>query len=531
MHITPSGERVGGVVDGLPGVDPAAPQVPGQRGETVDVSAVPVSRAARRFVPCVPVLPRLLVPAAEQWAATTRGRVVLDPYSWMQAVHWVVASGCYRPSRSHGPREMGRTAIRTAQLLMELSPCRPGVDYLARRLGVTERTAQYQLDMLRESGLLAYVAKGTRVRGEKAKASEFVRVVPLEFDVALGVRVAGEGSGRRVVGIAEAGRAAMALLGKRASRKVRAARPKPSAKAPLTAGQGPSDAVQSHVSQAADTASAAVCRCTPMGGGCCTSPTDGLTHLPSETDLASGKPKSSAAKKSTKQPGRAPRPLNKVGRRFQLAAELVRQVPWLRRALVPRVAWMVKEVADAGWSAEEVVAWLSMVEAPKRGTWRPTGLLGHRLRGMTQMPGWRTPAERAVQVEQWRDSRSAARARHDRTSSEWTLTDWQAPATGAVGRLVDAAFAQVRQTGTQDARELELFAQDQDGLVDLAQLTREDVIELRALGQKDPEMVLMAIREFGEDYARRLYTHGLVDQVLRLRHTGRMVIHQPWRSA
>ncbi|MFF2630857.1 winged helix-turn-helix domain-containing protein [Kitasatospora griseola] len=462
---------------------------------------------------------------------TTRGRVALDLYSWMQAVHWVVASGCYTPAWSHGPKEMGRTTVRVAQELAALSPCRPGVKYLARKLKMTDRTVQNHLRMLREAGLLVYIVKGTRVRGERARASEFAMVVPLEFDVALGVRVAGEGSGRRVVGIAEAGRAVMALLGKRASRKVRAARPKASAKASLTAGQGPSDAVKSQVSQAADTVSAATCRCTPMGGGCCTSPADGLTHLPSETDVASGKPKSPTAKKSTKQPGRARRPLNKVGRRFQLAAELVRQVPWLRRALVPRVAWMVREVSDAGWSAEEVVAWLFMVEAPKRGTWRPTGLLGHRLRGMTQMPGWRTPAERAVQVEQWRDSRSAARARHDRTSSEWTLTDWQAPATDAVGRLVNAAFAQVRQTGVQDSPELELFTQDQNGLVDLQQLTREDVIELRALGQKDPEMVLLAIQECGEDYARRLYTNGLVDQVLRLRHTGRMVIHQPWRSA
>ncbi|MEU3564161.1 helix-turn-helix domain-containing protein [Kitasatospora sp. NPDC006786] len=488
-----------------------------------------VSKAARRFVPCVPVLPRVLVPVAEQWVATTRGRVALDPYGWMQAVHWVVASGCYRPSRSHGPREMGRTAIRTAQLLMELSPCRPGVDYLARRLGVTERTAQYQLDMLREAGLLAYVAKGTRVRGEKAKASEFVRVIPAEFDVALGVRTVGESTGRRVVGIAEAGRAAMALLGKRASRKVRAARAKASAKTSVTTAQTPSSDSSSQVSQAADDTSAANSRCTPMGGGCCTTPADGCTHLPSETDVASGKPKSTAAKKSTK--GRGKRTVNRVGRRYQLAAELVRQVPWLRRALVPRIAWVVQEVADAGWTAEEVVAWLSTLEEPQRGSYRPSGLLAHRLRGMTQMPGWRTPKERAAQVEHWRESRSAAQARHSRNSDEWRLTDWQDPATRAVGRLVDQAFAQVRKADGQGAQELALFAQDQNGLTDLHRLTREDVIELRTLGQRDPEMVLMAIRDCGEAYARQLYTHGLVDQVLRLRHTHRMTIHQPWRSA
>ncbi|GAA2815036.1 hypothetical protein GCM10010441_44570 [Kitasatospora paracochleata] len=534
MQITLPDDRVGGLANGPSGVVPAWPGVPGQRQESVDVAlatAVVVSKAARRFVPCVSVLPALLVPAAEQWVSTTRGRVALDPYSWIQAVHWVVASGCYRPSRSHGPREMGRTAILTAQLLMELSPCRPGVDYLARRLGVTERTAQYQLDMLREAGLLAYVAKGTRVRGEKAKASEFVRVIPAEFDVALGVRVAGEGTGRRVIGIAEAGRAVMALLGKRASRKVRTARSKSkaSAKASVTAAQATSTTTQPQVSQAADGTSTAVDRCTPMGGGCSTVPADGSTPHPSETDVASGKPKSTAAKKSTK--GRRTQKLNAVGRRFQLAAELVRQVPWLRRALVSRIAWVVQEVADAGWTAEEVIAWISTLEEPQCGSYRPSGLLAHRLRGMTQMPGWRTPKERAAQVEHWRESRSAEQTRHNRHSDEWRLTDWQAPATRAVGRMVDDVFAQVRQAGGQGAQALALFAQDQEGLTDLHQLTREDVIELRTLGQRDPEMVLMAIRDCGEAYARQLYTHGQVDQVLRLRHTGRMVIHQTWRSA
>ncbi|MFB7378209.1 hypothetical protein ACFC6U_29000 [Kitasatospora purpeofusca] len=92
-------------------------------------------------------------------------------------------------------------------------------------------------------------------------------------------------------------------------------------------------------------------------------------------------------------------------------------MPWLRRALVPRVAWMVKEVADAGWTWEEVAAWLTSTEAPEHGVHRPTGLLGHRLRGATAVPGWTTPADRARAVERWRDSRSAARARHDRTAT------------------------------------------------------------------------------------------------------------------
>ncbi|MEU5599170.1 hypothetical protein [Streptomyces sp. NPDC020298] len=35
--------------------------------------------------------------------------------------------------------------------------------------------------MLREAGLLAYIVRGTRVSGESAQASEFARMIPVEF--------------------------------------------------------------------------------------------------------------------------------------------------------------------------------------------------------------------------------------------------------------------------------------------------------------------------------------------------------------
>ncbi|MEW1911296.1 transcriptional regulator [Kitasatospora sp. NPDC085895] len=466
-------------------------------------------------------------PREQHLLSGTASRFALDGYSWMQAVHWVHDSGLYVPP----PRRPSfcKTTVRLAEVLSALTPCRPSIAHLMRALGCSRRTVQYHRDILQATGLLAWRSVGTRLPmmpGQKrvtCLASEYERLIPLSYDQALGIRTAGEGVERRMTGISEAGRTLIAKLGQRASRKVKVPRSKGSAKTPSTTApsQGP---------QATDNTSAANSRCTPMEGGCSTVLADGSTPHPSETDVASGKPKSTVAKKSTKA-GCCARKLNRVGRRFQLAAELVRRVPWLRRALVPRIAWVVQEVADAGWTAQEVIAWLSTLEEPKRGSYRPSGLLAHRLRGMTQMPGWRTPKERAAQVERWRESRSAERARRDRTSPEWTFTDWQDPATRAAARLVDEAFAQVRQAGGQGAQELELFAQDQDGLTDLHQLTREDVIELRTLGQSDPEMVLMAIRDCGEAYARQLYTHGLVDQVLRLRHTGRMLIHQTWRSA
>ncbi|MEU2999325.1 hypothetical protein ABZ684_17395 [Streptomyces sp. NPDC006995] len=61
------------------------------------------------------------------------------------------------------------TTARVAQELAQLSPCRrPGIGYLVRRTGLSEQSVEYHLGMLREAGLLAYIVKGARVRGEGA---------------------------------------------------------------------------------------------------------------------------------------------------------------------------------------------------------------------------------------------------------------------------------------------------------------------------------------------------------------------------
>ena len=128
-----------------------------------------------------------------------------------------------------------------------------------RRTGLAERSVQYHLEMLRESGLLVYVVKGTRRRGERACASEFARTVPPAFDEALGLRTVGEGPTRRVVGIEEGGRKLISKLAAKASRKVRKARKKSSKRAADGGG-----------------------RCTPMVGGSSMSSSAGTTGLPSE---------------------------------------------------------------------------------------------------------------------------------------------------------------------------------------------------------------------------------------------------------
>lgn len=208
-----------------------------------------------------PKLDLIRVPGPHQWISTTAGRIATDPYSWMQAVHWIGGSGLYTPSRTHGPK-WGETTLRLAQELSALTECRPGIAYLSRKLRASERTVQYHLGMLREAGLLAYRYKGSRITGSIRQASVYERIIPAEFDAALGIRTVGEGVQRRPVGIAAEHRSTIGTLAKKAARKVRRKRSKKA-----SSGRG---------------------RCTPMQGGTSTSSTAGGTHSPSESKLASG---------------------------------------------------------------------------------------------------------------------------------------------------------------------------------------------------------------------------------------------------
>lgn len=328
---------------------PAAPAIP----------AVPAPAGAPELTDA----PQLAPPAA-QWLSTTTGRLSRDGHSWMQAVHWALET------RLH-PR-LGATTLRLALLLRDLTPCRPGVAYLMRRLALGERMVQYHLAALRECGLLAYLVKGGRIRGLGCRASEFARCIPLAFDRALGLRTLGSGPHRRLVGIAEHGRRRIAALSRKAARTRRRGRP----------------AGRRH--------------CTPMRVGTShTISADRTTH-PSEGNRVT------TAEGSTAHPEAGHRP-NTVRRRFALAAELVRIVPWLHRAPVARVAWLARSAADAGWSADEVRAWLNLRDAP-RDIRRPAALLAYRLRGATEI--WATPRQRAAALEADRDSARSAAARH-----------------------------------------------------------------------------------------------------------------------
>lgn len=330
--------------------------------------------------------PCLRIAPACQWVSTTTGRIATDPYSWMQAVHWVGGTGLYTPSRTHGPK-WGATTVLIAQELSALTECRPGIEYLARKLKCSTRTVKYHLDMLREAGLLVYRAKGTRLTGRIRQASVYERVIPVQFDEALGIRTVQRDDTapaytRVPVGIAEEGRKLIGKLAKKAARKVRRRRTRTA-----VSGKG---------------------RCTLMEGGTSAISSTGTSSFPSETELASGEAQSPTPKK----PKRGPRKLNKVGRRMQLARELISQVPWLGDASRPRISWITRHVADAGWTALEVQA-IAEQDAPLSAAdvRRCSGMLAHRLKGVHLL--YKTQAQRDQLVEHWRTSRTAERARHN----------------------------------------------------------------------------------------------------------------------
>ncbi|MGA5498722.1 helix-turn-helix domain-containing protein [Streptomyces cinereoruber] len=473
------------------------------------------------------LLPELWVGEASQWLSSSAGRVALEGYSWMQAVHWVAGSGLYQPRRhrSSGLRGFNATTVYIAQLLAELTPCRPGIEYLMRRTGLTKRAVEYHLAALRETGLLVYVVKGTRVSGGPAQASEFARVIPPEYDAALGIRTVlrdetAPAYTRAVTGIAEAGRKLMTKLGKQASRKVRWPRPK-------TASKVPSKDLPTGTPEGADgvaeTAVSDRSRCTPMGGSSSAGSSAAGTYSPPESKLASGAGKSSSRRKSRAKAGgrkaKGRRKLNRIGRRYQLGRELTQQVEWLRGCSVPRIAWVARELADAGWTVTEVLAWLHL-----RGTaekvYRGSGLLAVLLANAENVLD--TPAKRADAVARWRGAQEAQR-RYDiervRAERERYEGDWHTPASRTVRSQVNDAVTQLKNFSRPVVQDLP----DDSSAPGAAcyEVGAEEFADIRAaalaeLEAGDTSLINDTIHGCGYDEALRVYGDELMNRARRI---------------
>jgi hypothetical protein len=238
-----------------------------------------------------------------------------------------------------------------------------------------------------------------------------------------------------------------------------------------------------------------------MQGGTTRTSSAAGTHFPSEAELASGKNKSPTPKSSK----RKPRTLNKVGRRYQLARQLIAQVPWLRGASVARIAWIVRHVADAGWTALEVQAAAERLVSDKEPR-RPSAVLAYRLASCHLL--YTTPERRRVLVEDWQDSRRAQQTRHAKHAFQDLGT---APRSVAARRAVDEAFAAIQARLAPAVEE----PADQAPLM-LEDLTKDEIVALRLDAMRDPALILSALELLGERDTRRLYTNRLVDQTLAL---------------
>ncbi|MEV0449821.1 helix-turn-helix domain-containing protein [Streptomyces sp. NPDC050600] len=509
------------------------------RAATAAVLPDPVAPAPEPVADEVVLLPELWVPEASQWLSSSAGRRVLDGYSWMQAVHWVAGSGLYQPRRhrSSGLRTFNATTVYIAQLLAELTPCYPGVEYLMRRSGLSERAVEYHLAALRETGLLAYISRGTRVRGERAHASEFARMIPPEFDRALGVRTVlrdetAPAYTRAAMGIGEAGRKLMAKLGGKAKRKPRRPRRRPGPKTVSTtaksASKGFAGGVREGAGAAAETAVSGGSRCTPMESGSSAASSAAGTYPPPEKKLASGQSESSSRRKSkAKAIGRASkgsRKLNVTGRRFQLARGLTRELEWLRGCAEERIAWVARGVADAGWTVTDVQGWLHLRGGARRVR-RGSGLLAVLLDGAEKVLD--TPQKRAAAVEQWRGAQEAAR-RHRiqqvRDERERYEGDWQAPQNRTVRGEIDSAVAQLKSLARPVVQDLPDDASGpgaasyEVGDAEFADIRAAALAELEA---GVTSMVTDTIHGCGYDEALRVYGPALmhrarqIDQIRR----------------
>jgi hypothetical protein len=247
-----------------------------------------------------------------------------------------------------------------------------------------------------------------------------------------------------------------------------------------------------------------------MVGGCCTCLPDGSPTLPSESKLESGNVDLSTREEQPKHRSTKPqRVLNRVGRRHQLAAELVQQVPWMTRAAVPRIAWVVRHVADAGWTANEVIAWLELAGAAEQVR-RPSAYLAYRMRGAVSV--WDSESKRASGVQAWRDTARSTAERH----VEWDVV-WTPPTRVSVARAFAHGLASpVYQPSDGDADTT--WHSEDDPVVELEEYTPAQILDLRTVGRQAPALVWRAIQDRGEAYARRLYTHQLVEYAVLCQH-------------
>ncbi|MFW3477391.1 hypothetical protein [Streptomyces microflavus] len=186
-------------------------------------------------------------------------------------------------------------------------------------------------------------------------------------------------------------------------------------------------------------------------------------------------------------------------------------MPWLSRASAPRIAWIARHCADAGWQWQEVQA-AAEEQGPidDRDSRRPSGLLAYRIKGAHQL--YASTTARHLMLTAWEDSRLRERIRHQ----GWDGTDATAipeQHTGTVAAAMDAIRA-ARHTQTLSAADLAGATEHPEGDTNLEALSRAEVLEHRQHAAADPTYARNLLDALGDRDARRLLTSQLVDKAL-----------------
>ncbi|MFF7249998.1 hypothetical protein ACFZBU_39620 [Embleya sp. NPDC008237] len=422
---------------------------------------------------------------------TTESRIS-DPMSWLQAVQWGV------DMRLPGFSEH---TLRIARIMARLTECRPGIAYLRRATGLSERTVYGQLRALRRAGLLVYRAVGGFSDDKQRLAAVYVLVIPPMYDRALGIRVIGEGRERRMVGIAtQAGRRAIKRLARLTAR-----------------GRGKGRGVR-HRRPATRK------RCTLGVSG--PQEISAAGHLSPQDSVVAGESGHSSAEGGVNSPTATRRRVrNRVAQRLDLARDLIQRLPWLCRADPKRISWVVREVADSGWTCEDVQAWIDVTRGDVAPVVRrPSGFLAARLEGAAGV--WDTPDRRDQGREAWRDMLAGRRDR----PREWAPEPVRSRPSSAARRLIGEAFApisvSVRASDDDvfDDPRLRRVGSDPFEPGDLPASLLEEV---RAAAALDPNLVLVAHRTAGAEYARRLYGENLYERAMHVATSCTITVHGP----
>ncbi|WP_437109559.1 hypothetical protein [Streptomyces sp. enrichment culture] len=218
------------------------------------------------------------------------------------------------------------------------------------------------------------------------------------------------------------------------------------------------------------------------------------------------------------------RKLNRIGRRYQLARELTQELDWLRGCAVPRIAWVARNVADAGWTVTDVRAWLHLRGETARVR-RGSGLLAALLSNAVTVLD--TPAKRAEAVAQWRAAQEAARRdriQQVRARTERFEGDWQAPTSRAVTRQVEQAMAHVHEAANGGRHEGQ--AQVTDDQCEDVGLADPQIDQLRAQARGElmrgvTDLIDLAVDSMGLDAAERLYGTDLMRRARQLASAAR----------